>query len=29
VEDAVVQQADLPAINGVVQVIDRVLMPPK
>lgn len=29
VEDAVVQQADLPATNGVVHVIDRVLMPPK
>jgi uncharacterized surface protein with fasciclin (FAS1) repeats len=29
VEDAVVTQADLPASNGVVHVIDRVLMPPK
>jgi uncharacterized surface protein with fasciclin (FAS1) repeats len=29
VEDAVVTQADLPAANGVVHVIDRVLMPPK
>lgn len=29
VEDAVVQQADLPATNGVVHVIDRVLLPPK
>lgn len=29
VEDAVVQQADLPATNGVVHVIDKVLMPPK
>ena len=29
VEDAVVQQADLPATNGVVHVIDRVLIPPK
>lgn len=29
VEDALVQQADLPASNGVVHVIDRVLMPPK
>jgi uncharacterized surface protein with fasciclin (FAS1) repeats len=29
VEDAVVQQADLPATNGVVHVIDRVLVPPK
>jgi uncharacterized surface protein with fasciclin (FAS1) repeats len=29
VEDAVVQQADLPATNGIVHVIDRVLMPPK
>ncbi len=28
VEDAVVTQADLPAANGVVHVIDRVLMPP-
>ena len=28
VEDAVVTQADLPATNGVVHVIDRVLMPP-
>jgi uncharacterized surface protein with fasciclin (FAS1) repeats len=29
VEDAVVQQADVLATNGVVHVIDRVLMPPK
>ena len=29
VEDAMVQQADVPASNGVVHVIDRVLMPPK
>ena len=29
VEDALVQTADLPASNGVVHVIDRVLMPPK
>lgn len=29
VEDAMVTQADLPASNGVVHVIDRVLMPPK
>jgi uncharacterized surface protein with fasciclin (FAS1) repeats len=29
VEDAVVQQADLSATNGVVHVIDRVLTPPK
>ncbi len=29
VEDALVTQADLPAANGVVHVIDRVLMPPK
>lgn len=29
VEDAVVTQADLPASNGVVHVIDRVLVPPK
>lgn len=29
VEDAVVQQADLPATNGVIHVIDRVLMPPR
>jgi uncharacterized surface protein with fasciclin (FAS1) repeats len=28
VEDAVVAQADMPASNGVVHVIDRVLMPP-
>lgn len=28
VEDAVVQQADVPATNGVVHIIDRVLMPP-
>ncbi|HET9978320.1 MAG TPA: fasciclin domain-containing protein [Burkholderiaceae bacterium] len=29
VEDALVTQADLPASNGVVHVIDRVLLPPK
>ena len=29
VEDAMVQQADVQATNGVVHVIDRVLMPPK
>ena len=29
VEDAVVQQADVRATNGVVHVIDKVLMPPK
>ena len=29
VEDAMVQRADIVATNGVVQVIDRVLMPPK
>ena len=29
VEDAVVQQADVPATNGVVHLIDRVLIPPK
>lgn len=29
VEDAVVQSADVPATNGVVHIIDRVLMPPK
>jgi uncharacterized surface protein with fasciclin (FAS1) repeats len=29
VEDAVVQQADVSAANGVVHIIDRVLMPPK
>jgi uncharacterized surface protein with fasciclin (FAS1) repeats len=29
VEDAMVVQADVPAGNGVVHVIDRVLMPPK
>lgn len=29
VEEAMVQQADVPATNGVVHVIDRVLMPPK
>lgn len=29
VEDAVVTRADLPASNGVVHVVDRVLMPPK
>jgi uncharacterized surface protein with fasciclin (FAS1) repeats len=29
VEDAVVTQADVPASNGVVHMIDRVLMPPK
>jgi uncharacterized surface protein with fasciclin (FAS1) repeats len=29
VEDAMVTQADVPASNGVVHIIDRVLMPPK
>lgn len=29
VDDAMVMRADLPASNGVVHVIDRVLMPPK
>lgn len=29
VEDAMVQQADLPATNGVIHVVDRVLLPPK
>ncbi|TMH04017.1 MAG: fasciclin domain-containing protein, partial [Betaproteobacteria bacterium] len=29
VEDAVVTQADVSATNGVVHVIDRVLVPPK
>lgn len=29
VEEAMVTQADIPASNGVVHVIDRVLMPPK
>ncbi|MFN7724438.1 MAG: fasciclin domain-containing protein [Rubrivivax sp.] len=29
VEDAVVLQADVPVSNGVVHVVDRVLMPPK
>jgi len=29
VEDAVVQQADVPATNGVIHIIDKVLMPPK
>lgn len=29
VDDAVVQKADIVATNGVVQVVDRVLMPPK
>ena len=29
VEDAMVTEADVPASNGVVHVIDRVLMPPK
>lgn len=29
VEDAVALQADLPATNGVIHVIDRVLMPPR
>jgi len=28
VEDAMVQRADIPAVNGVVHTIDRVLMPP-
>ncbi|KQW50751.1 MULTISPECIES: fasciclin domain-containing protein [unclassified Roseateles] len=29
IEDAVVQQADITATNGVAHVVDRVLMPPK
>lgn len=29
VDDAVVQEADVPASNGVIHVIDKVLMPPK
>lgn len=29
VEDAVVQRPDVPATNGVIHVIDKVLMPPK
>ena len=29
VDEAVVQQADLPTTNGVIHVIDKVLMPPK
>jgi len=29
VDDAVVQQADIVATNGVAHVVDRVLMPPK
>jgi uncharacterized surface protein with fasciclin (FAS1) repeats len=29
VEDAVVQQADVAATNGVIHVVDRVLIPPK
>lgn len=29
VDDAVVQQADIVATNGVIHVVDRVLMPPK
>lgn len=29
VDEAVVQQADVPASNGVIHVIDKVLMPPK
>jgi len=29
VEDAVVQQADVPATNGVIHIIDKVLIPPK
>ena len=29
VEDAVVTQADMPATNGVIHVIDKVLIPPK
>lgn len=29
VDDAVVQQADIPATNGVAHIVDRVLMPPK
>lgn len=29
VEDAMVQTADIPATNGVVHIVDRVLMPPR
>jgi uncharacterized surface protein with fasciclin (FAS1) repeats len=29
VEDALVEQADIAATNGVIHVVDRVLMPPK
>lgn len=29
VEDAMVEQADIAASNGVVHVVDRVMMPPK
>ena len=29
VEDAVVQQANVPASNGVIHIIDKVMMPPK
>jgi uncharacterized surface protein with fasciclin (FAS1) repeats len=29
VEDAVVMTADIPATNGVIHLVDRVLMPPK
>jgi uncharacterized surface protein with fasciclin (FAS1) repeats len=29
VDEAVVQQADVPASNGVIHIIDKVLMPPK
>lgn len=29
VEDAMVTQADVPASNGVIHIVDRVLMPPK
>jgi uncharacterized surface protein with fasciclin (FAS1) repeats len=29
IEDAVVQQADVPATNGVIHIIDKVLIPPK
>lgn len=29
VDEALVQKADLPATNGVIHVVDRVLMPPK
>ena len=29
VDEALVQKADVPATNGVIHVVDRVLMPPK